>query len=298
MYNECMGTVTSDGHSPVTQRGFCYDTLPNPTIDGNVILVGEGTGEFMATISGLSIGKLYFVRAFATNSEGTSYGEQIHFLAGCDTKTLTDYDGNIYNTVTVGTQCWMKENLKTTHYSDGWPLSNTDYKYANNDINNFDTYGLLYTWDQVMRNEESSNSIPSGVQGICPLGWHVPSKAEFEQLKSYVSSRNEYQCNGNSNNIAKSLADSVGWQYSNDQCHVGNNISTNNATGFSALPSGYVSWSGPWYYQTQAHFWTSTYHHTDFGTDIFACKWQIIGSTTSLNNHYAACQLSVRCLRD
>ena len=122
MYNECLATVVSDGGAPILQRGFCYDTLPNPTLENGVVTVDGGVGEFNATLSGLPIGKLYFVRAFATNAKGTTYGNQFDFYAGCDMKTLTDYDGNVYNTVLIGNQCWMKENLRTTHYSDGWPM--------------------------------------------------------------------------------------------------------------------------------------------------------------------------------
>ncbi|MDY6348341.1 MAG: hypothetical protein SPL42_07960, partial [Bacteroidales bacterium] len=94
-YNWCTGTVVDDGHAPVTQRGFVYDTLPNPTLSNGVVIAeGNGLGEFSELLTGLSIGKLYFVRAFATNARGTGYGDQLYFTAESDIQTVTDYDGN------------------------------------------------------------------------------------------------------------------------------------------------------------------------------------------------------------
>ena len=75
-------------------------------------------------------------------------------------------------------------------------------------------------------------------QGVCPVGWHVPSYAEWGQLTSYVSGQNQYWCDNDSNNTAKALAASNGWYYYSDLCSVGNNPNANNAAGFSALPVG------------------------------------------------------------
>ena len=319
-YNECTGTVLADGNAPVTQRGFCYDTLPSPTLENGVVIAdGSGLGEFTATLTGLPVGKLYFVRAFATNAKGTAYGNQIHFHASsCDTKTLTDYDGNVYNTVAIGTQCWMKENLKTTHYSDGWPIewrneerSYTEayYYYPNRDILNVAEYGLLYNWKAVMRNSLESDSIPSGVQGICPIGWHVPSDAEWYAMTTFLTNyHQDLLCNGSN---AKALADSIGWRTSSNNCTPGNDSYTNNSTGFSARPAGYF---GNWTYAgdigygfgTRAQFW---------GTSSGGW-WECDGKKAARCINYdgdgmyspqvnsgchgmdASLGLSVRCLRD
>jgi len=110
-----------------------------------------------------------------------------------DILTVTDYDGNTYNTVQIGNQVWMAENLKVTHYSDGteiqlvedksaWEtLSHTDkaYCYYNNISSNGKTYGALYTWAAVMNGAGSSNTNPGRVQGVCPDGWHLPSDAKW-----------------------------------------------------------------------------------------------------------------------
>ena len=305
-YNECTGTVLADGNAPVTHRGFCYDTLPNPTLENGVVVAADGgMGEFTATLTGLPIGKLYFVRAFATNAKGTAYGNQIHFLAGCDTKTLTDYDGNVYNTVTIGTQCWMKENLKTTHYSDGWPIEwrygelspeVPYYYYPDHDVNNVAEYGLLYNWPAVMRNSSASDSLPSGVQGICPPGWHVPSVAEWYQLTGYLNNQPLYFCDNNQNNIAKALADTTGWLSFGDACAVGNNLNSNNATGFSVLPAGY--WMGGYYgtgFSQYAYFWSTTEQNNDVVSGR-GLDWRYPDvKNVGMNKNSAR---SVRCLRD
>ncbi len=101
----------------------------------------------------------------------------------CGVSTITDVDGNIYNTVLIGTQCWMKENLKTTHDAAGNSI--TRYCYDNN-TGYCNLYGGLYSWATMMNGAGSSNINPSGVQGICPTGWHVPSDAEWTQLVDYV----------------------------------------------------------------------------------------------------------------
>jgi uncharacterized protein (TIGR02145 family) len=118
----------------------------------------------------------------------------IYLCKPCEgAETVTDYDGNIYNTVQIDNQCWMKENLNTTHYADGTPLVDgtgiptidiTTKYWFNYDDNpsNAEVYGKLYSWAAVMNGEPGSNSVPSGVQGVCPDGWHVPGKAEWEIL--------------------------------------------------------------------------------------------------------------------
>ena len=178
------------------------------------------------------------------------------------TPTVTDYDGNVYNTVQIGNQCWMKENLRTTHYANGDSiLLNTQYysfdpyRYApGKDEINVPIYGYLYNWAAVMHGEASSSSNPSGIQGICPTGWHIPSDAEWTQLTDYVSSRSQYQCNNNPNYIAKALASNTSWTVLGNTCAVGSNLNTNNATGFSALAAGNFYN----YIEQRAFFWSCT----------------------------------------
>ena len=216
--------------------------------------------------------------------------------------TVTDVDGNTYNTVQIGNQCWMRENLRTTRYSDGTAIAlgtststSTAYRYCpDNNAGNVSAYGYLYNWKAVMRNSSSSSANPSGVQGICPAGWHVPSDAEWDELTDYVSSQSQYQCGGTS--IAKALASATGWSSSSATCAVGNNPSGNNATGFSALPAG--RYSGVYVrFGEEAYFWSSTdmsrkqvcYRHLD--------KDKANESYYYLES-YGNIGYSVRCLKD
>jgi uncharacterized protein (TIGR02145 family) len=117
----------------------------------------------------------------------------------CDgVESVEDYDGNVYATVSIGEHCWMAENLKTTHYSDGteiplvedtgtWEANDSSsctpaFCYYNNDEAMADTYGALYNWPAVMNGADWSEAVPSGVQGVCPEGWHVPSHDEWSVL--------------------------------------------------------------------------------------------------------------------
>ena len=108
-----------------------------------------------------------------------------------------------------------------------------------------------------MRDAVSSSANPSGVQGICPTGWHVPSDAEWTQLTDYVSSQSQYVCSSTSTQIAKALASTTSWTSSNTTCAVGNTPSNNNATGFSALPAGYY-YGDYIYIGNETLFWSAT----------------------------------------
>ena len=168
----------------------------------------------------------------------------------CGTTKVSDYDGNEYATVRIGNQCWMKENLRTSHYSDGVeiPVHNSDLYYTEtnryapgNNEANVPVYGYLYSRPATMRGDATSTANPSGIQGICPTGWHVPSAAEWTQLTDYVGSQSRYRCGGISANIAKALSATTGWSSSGTGCAVGNTPANNNATGFSAMAAGSVN---------------------------------------------------------
>ena len=219
------------------------------------------------------------------------------------TPTLTDVDGNVYNTVQIGQQCWMKENLRTTRYADhteipaGSTTSDTDpYRYApNNDEGNVPAYGYLYNWPAVMHGWASSSINPSGVQGICPTGWHVPSNAEWTQLTDYVSSQSQYVCGSDNTYIAKALASTTGWNSSTTTCAVGNTLSSNNATGFSALPAG--NYNGTYYasFGYNAGIWSATEYD---GGGAYGRNLYYDGAGVGRINYGKYLGFSVRCLRD
>ncbi len=303
------GFVSGSGGTQVTDRGLCWNTVSNPTVSDSHTTDGHGTGGFTSGIAGLVPGTTYYIRAYATNSAGTAYGEQRVFTTthpindsilidaqtcpGAD--TVTDYDGNIYRTVQIGNQCWMRENLRTTHYADGTeiPAGNTTsnttaYRYPPHGHESEVTiYGYLYNWIAVMHGDSASNANPSGVQGICPTSWHVPSRAEWTQLQDYVGSQSQYVCDGNSTKIAKALASHIWCNYlATDPCNVAYEVSTNNATGFSALPAGYYPGT-PLYSET--NIWSS---------DLWAINLSSIASFTYFRGYDSSWGCSVRCLRD
>lgn len=224
------------------------------------------------------------------------------------TPTLTDIDGNVYNTVQIGQQCWMKENLRTTRYADSTeiPTGISDsytlpYRYfPNNDESNVTDYGFLYNWSAVMHGGTSSDSEPSGVQGICPTGWHVPSRSEWTALTDYVGSMDVYVCGSNTAWIAKSLAATTGWNSSNNFCAVGNDMGANNATGFSALPAGTYSDGDYGTFGNTAGFWCSTELNTEWAKISVIAN---MGNYVSMNDSATDgttknVGASVRCVRD
>lgn len=195
------GTITSDGGAPVTVRGICWSTNSGPTIALTTKTNnGSGIGVFTSIMQYLTPGVTYYVRAYATNNIGTAYGNEIIYVgqfSNCG--TLTDIDGNTYETIIPWTNCgdtytacWTKTNLKVSKYSDGTPIpqvtDNTTWKnlrtgawcYVNNDPSTEAIYGKLYNWYAVMGIYDSASlSDPSLRKSIAPAGWHVPSDSEF-----------------------------------------------------------------------------------------------------------------------
>ena len=216
------GRVTSDGMAIVSARGVCWGTDLNPTINNNITTDGEGTGSFTSSITGLESGTNYYVRAYATNSLGTAYGNAIIFIT-----PLTDIDGNVYNTVVIGNQVWMTENLRTTKYCDNTKIpyvtDNTDWStlsspaycwYKNDESSNKNIYGAFYNWFTVNTGK------------LCPDGWHVPSEAEWTIFTDWL---------GGESDTGGKLKE-IGTNHWNNP-----NMGATNDFGFNALPGGYRS---------------------------------------------------------
>lgn len=306
----CGGNVVNDGGYGVIERGICWSTTPNPVFNDNHISNGDGLGAYTCQLTNLSESTTYYVRAYATNSVGIAYGEQQSFTTPstpsftCGVSTVSDYDGNLYNTVVIGTQCWMKENLRTTHYANGNSILNGNtssltipyyFDYNSSDMI-LPLRGYLYNRVAVMNGANSSNANPSGVQGICPTGWHVPSDAEWTQLINYMGSQSQYVCGGDSTYIAKALASVTGWNNSNNTCAVGNNPSANNASGFSAVPAGYWIGSSFTHVGKYTRFWSTT-SAGGSGNAGFCRRIAYDGANLGIgSDEYSG--FSVRCLCD
>ncbi|MCR4737131.1 MAG: hypothetical protein K5846_03100, partial [Bacteroidales bacterium] len=225
----------------------------------------------------------------------------------CGISTVKDFEGNVYKTVGIGSQCWMKENLKTKYFFDGTKIETADSLSINVPLwyepyYNQKGNGLMYNWLALTHNEENTNNNPYGMQGICPPGWHVPSYSEFNQLTNYVA--NKYSCDSNSAYVGKALASNIYWPTSQVECSPGSNLSENNASGFSALPAGFVWWamctggcSGyvPLLYTERAAFWTSDQYRYTISSDdpSVSLRW-----VSTLPWYYGATAYSVRCIKD
>ena len=302
-----VSTVTDDGGSTFVFSGVCWDTAHNPTIASSHTIDYVGIGAFTSIVEKLSESDTLYIRAYATNEAGTSYGNEIIVLfspvSSCEgISVVIDYDFNFYHTIEIGNQCWLKENMRCTHYADGTEISQGSstssdeafWYYPGNSQANKATYGLLYNWSAVMNRSPSSLSNPSGVSGVCPMGWHVPSDAEWTQLENYVSSQNQYQCGGTSSYIAKALAAKTGWATDSTPCAVGNTPSNNNSVGFCAIPASYF-YGGYVPIGMYAIFWSST--EVDLTTAWGRCFYPYYAYVVHyFDNKYDA--FSVRCVKD
>jgi uncharacterized protein (TIGR02145 family) len=220
------GGVSLDGGSPIKARGICWSTETTPTISNNFTSDGTGTGDFSSSLNGLMQDTKYFVRAYATNTSGTGYGNTLTFTTLPENgKIVKDIDNNVYHTVTIGYQVWLKENLNTTHYRNGEPIPNrqdsiTWYKeqsgayceYGNLPANG-QTYGKLYNWYAV-----------NDPRNLCPTGWHVPIVADWEILITFLGGKQ----------VAGGKLKETGTSH-----WLTPNTGATNETEFTALPSGY-----------------------------------------------------------
>ncbi len=234
------------------------------------------------------------------NGQEISIWQNITLYAQWTANFTDSRDGNVYNAVSIGGMTWMAENLR---YVGSIALGSTTstttkYRYYPNGVeSNVPTYGYLYNWPAAMNGASSSSANPSGVQGICPNGWHLPSDAEWTQLTDYLSSHSEYQCDAAALKIGKSLASTNGWSSSTTACAVGNMPADNNNTGFGALPAGCYNASGATFenFGLDAPYWSATEY--DSGS-VFDRSIYYNNAYVNKTNYGKARAMGVRCVRD
>jgi len=266
------GIVRDDGGSGISSYGICWDTLRDPSIDGTHVSFSGGTFPFSTTIKDLKQRTLYYVKAYAVNSTGLAYGNEVMFRTN-DTP-VTDIDGNVYPTVVIGEQIWMARNLAVTRYADGTPVPYTPeaewwdslkvdepgFCYYNNSKANRNTYGILYTWSAAINGMDTIDPELEPVQGVCPDGWHLPSDGDWKKLEMFLGMTTlEADGEGWRGNVGGKLK-STGREY-----WLIPNEGATDETRFSALPAGDRFPKGEYFnlhYST--FFWTSSGYDQDY----------------------------------
>ena len=200
-------------------------------------------------------------------------------------KGVKDYDGNVYDTINIGTQTWMKENLKTTKYKDGTAIpivkDNTAWYnlttpgycwYDNNETSYKNTYGALYNW----------YAVNTGI--LCPTGWHVPSETEWDTLVNYLGGRN----------IAGGKLKESGTAH-----WTSSNINVTNESGFTALPGGLRETNGQFNNNgTYGYWWSSTVHPSFPPSGGALTMWIQLSNFLEMPGYNSKYGFSIRCIKD
>ena len=239
------------------------------------------------------------VLAFNANDKNDTMSElkkgKYNLITEVDTATyvLTDSrDGNIYKVLKIGEQVWMAENLKYLprvtgpgkgsrtkpyYYVNGYDGTNVSDAKA---TAKYDTYGVLYNWLAAMNEGESSTAKPSGVQGVCPCGWHLPSDAEWEQLIDYLGT-----------GVAGGKLKEKGTTHWNSP-----NTGATNETGFTALPGNYRKDDGTFASVGEdSDFWSATEDNSKYAWFL---NIHFNESDVGRNTFKKEVGFSVRCVKD
>ena len=285
---------------------YCVQVSTSSTFATTVIndsTIIEGSKTISAV---LNYGFKYYWRVNAKNAAGTSSWSSVWSFttsasSGGSNVTVTDVDGNVYHTVTIGTQTWTIENLRTMHYNDGsaiplvkdsltWrTLATAGYCWYHNDSATYKTtYGALYNWYAVNTGK------------LAPAGWHVPTSAEWETLMNYLIAHGyNYDETTDSNKIAKAIAAQTSWSASTNTGAIGNNLAANNVSGFTALPGGDRSNHGYFgdftFIGDIGYWWSAT--ECDV-SNAYGCDIIYSGYSCYKSNYSKICGNAVRLVKD
>jgi len=225
------------------------------------------------------------VRCILDSSPSSNSNNKLHLFGNANSNAnklkitpepppaITDYDGNVYTEVVIGTQTWLLENLRTTHYNNGDEIkyqvfdASGGYVWPNNDINNKNPYGALYNWYVI-----------DDARGIAPSGYHVPTLAEMNTLFTYLG--------------GTSVAGGKLKETGTDHWNATNNAS--NESGFTAVGAGWYTGSYN-LFRTYTLYWMATE-----GEPGSAYRWYVsnTGLGVTVNTYYYNYGLSIRCIKD
>lgn len=273
----------------VNDYGHCYSKTPNVTISNSTVTRLEEHYNlkdgyiFTSDITNLQPGTKYYVKSYITTYSGTIYGKEINFTTLTLPATVNDADGNVYNSLIIGTQVWLKENLKTTKYNDNtsiplvtdntaWSnLTTPGYCWYNNNSSYKNTYGALYNWYALNTGK------------LCPTGWHVPSASEWLTLETYLGG----------SGVAGGKMKEAGTSHWASP----NNYATNESF-FTALPGGkrYYDYGALFYdMSSNFHCWSSTSLTTAYAASrVIVYYYGDIGSASTNKKDGQ----SVRCIKN
>jgi uncharacterized protein (TIGR02145 family) len=261
-------TILGDGGSPITGQGITINNVKRYSSEA------FGTKTITVSVTDLKSGTDYTVRGYAQNKVGDGYGDEVKFTTLAE--TTSDYDGNVYQVLTIGTQKWTKPNFHGTHYANGDPITYTTdnvaygklttgaYRWYNDDPKNGQTYGALYNF--------YTGTDPRGLI----KGFHTPTVLEYKTLVDFLGG---YQLAG----YAMLEPGTTHWTKTLP------NI--DNSSGFTVLPAGEFGFDDPSGKWISADMGTSTYFWTTVTVSGF-------GNTASANSLNLEFGYGIECTKD
>jgi len=296
------GHIIDDSGFVIIKKGVCWATSENPTISSYHTTEGSGISDFNSSLTNLIQFTVYYVRAYATNENGTSYGENVIFktLRTGEGFFVDSRDNKKYRYVTIGDQIWMAENLaylpQVNMVADGSEdVNNGKYYYVfgydgtivdeAKATKNYSDYGVLYNWYAAI----DDTIVTSNMQGVCPDGWHMPSDAEWQTLETELG-------------MAQSELDDIGWRGSIEGAKLksitlwtSNGNGTDNF-GFTAIPSGHRNIGGFFSSLGQNWFvWSITEYST---TEVIDRNLYYTNTSIQRHNENKDHGFSVRCIKN
>lgn len=272
----------------IDEIGICYNTISNPTFEGNHVIVSSTSGSFaFIEIDNLTPNTTYYVKGYVKNESGVSYSQESSFTTW--EGEITDVDGNVYQIKTIGSQIWTINNLETTKFNDGseinliqedliWGSTSTSAYCA------YTNYGLLYNYYAV-----------ADARNLCPYGWHIPVDEDWKSLERFLGmTQDQVEASG-----LRGTDEGGKLKYVNKSTYEGwnfPNVGANNSSGFSAFGAGYRNNGGIFTNEnTSADFWTKTEYDT---TSAWSRSLNLNNAQIARLNIKKGYGFSVRCVKD